>query len=143
MNRSEPEANKLAAKRLFTALQDAQADVIKELISDGLVDHSPMFGRNAFEQENLVEAAATFKAAFPDVRIDTVHILADGDKVVVHEIVTGTNTGAFRGLAATGRHMRVQAIHVLRFDGGRVAEHWSTRELDSMIAALPGGLDAR
>ena len=143
MSRSEPEANKRAAKRLFTALQDADTEVIRELIADGLVDHSPMFGRNAFERDNLIEAATTFRAAFPDVRINTMHIVAEGDRVVVHEIVTGTNTGAFHGLAATGRRMRVQAIHVLRFDGGRVAEHWSTRELDSMIAALPGGLGAR
>ncbi|MEU7205349.1 ester cyclase [Streptomyces sp. NPDC045470] len=129
------------ARKLFTALQDADVPVIHELIAEDLVDHSPMFGRNAFERENLKESAVRFKTAFPDVRIHTEHVLADGDKVLVHEIVTGTNTGPFGEQPPTGRTMRVQAAHILRIAGGRVVEHWSVRELETMRAALGIGED--
>ncbi|MFF3276837.1 ester cyclase [Streptomyces chrestomyceticus] len=129
------------ARRLFTALQEADVPVIHELIAEDLVDHSPMFGRNAFERENLKESAVRFKTAFPDVRIHTEHVLADGDKVLVHEIVTGTNTGPFGEQPPTGRTMRVQAAHILRIAGGRVVEHWSVRELETMRAALGIGED--
>ncbi|MVU81326.1 hypothetical protein GPX89_29300 [Nocardia sp. ET3-3] len=130
------EANTQIARRLFAALQDVDLAVIDELIAADLVDHSPMFGSPAFERENLKHAAAKFKTAFPDVRIRTAHVLADGDKVLVYEVVTGTNTGPFGESAPTGRSMQVQAAHVLRIAQGQVVEHWSVRELDSMRAAL-------
>lgn len=133
---SVAERNKQIARRLFAALQDVDLAVIEELISADLVDHDPMFGRNAFERENLKDSAVRFKTAFPDVRIRTAHVLADGDKVLVHEIVTGTNTGPFGSSAPTNRTMRVQAAHVLRIAGGQIVEHWSVRELESMRAAL-------
>ncbi|MEU2874194.1 ester cyclase [Streptomyces olivoreticuli] len=129
------------ARRLFTALQDADVPVIEELIAENLVDHSPMFGRNAFERDNLKDSAVRFKTAFPDVRIRTEHVLADGDKVLVHEIVTGTNTGPFGEAPPTHRSMLVQAAHVLRIADGKVVEHWAVRELDSMRAALGIGED--
>jgi predicted ester cyclase len=137
------ERNKQLARRLFTALQDVDTAVIDELISADLVDHSPMFGANAFERENLKRAAARFKTAFPDVRIRTEHVLADGDKVLVHEMVTGTNTGPFGSAAPTFRGMRVQAAHVLRIADGQIVEHWSVRELGSMRAALGIGEDGQ
>ncbi|WP_405160945.1 ester cyclase [Nocardia sp. NBC_01499] len=139
MSTFEAEANKVLTKRLFTALEVADTAVIGELIADDLVDHSPMFGRNAFEREQLIDAAVTFKRAFPDVRIATEHVIAENDRVVVSEFVTGTNTGPFREAEPTGRRMTVRATHVLRIAGGKVVEHWAVRELEGMVSALSMG----
>ena len=39
---------------------------------------------------------------------------------------TGTNDGSFMGHPPTGRPMRTDVFDALRFEGGRVVEHWGT-----------------
>ena len=39
-------------------------------------------------------------------------------------LFTGTHTGTFRGLPATGNNVRFSGLEINRMVDGRVAEHW-------------------
>jgi predicted ester cyclase len=60
------------------------------------------------------EIAAYFDAAFaalPDLRIDVVKLVADGEDAFVHWHLTGHHTGAaWNGIAATGRPIELDGI---------------------------------
>jgi predicted ester cyclase len=65
--------------------------------------------------------------------------VAEGDLVAVRVQAEGTNTGASVGAGpATGKRFRAQQSHWYRIEGGRVAEHWATR--DDLRAMLDLGV---
>ena len=80
--------------------------------------------------EGALAGYRAFFAGFPDLRFETLVTVADGEKVAVHFQITGTHTGEFQGIPATGRRMNVQGITILRFRDGKVSERWN--QLDQM-----------
>ena len=62
--------------------------------------------------------------AFPDFHWHLQHLLIDGDWLSAHLIDTGTHTGSFLGVPATGRAIRVQELVVYRVAYGRIVECW-------------------
>ena len=82
-------------------------------------------------------------AAYPDLRFDPEDVIESGDKVVVRARITGTNKGDFMGVPASGKHIDIQAIDIVRFgDDGLVHEHWGVMDVMSMmqqIGAIPQG----
>ena len=63
-------------------------------------------------------------------------MVAEGDKVFVRATMTGTHTGDFFGMAPTGRSMSVAFADFVRFEQGRVAEHWGVTDTATMMEQL-------
>jgi len=70
--------------------------------------------------------------AFPDLRFEIEHLIAEGDYVVAHMTATGTHLGTFRDVhAATRRHATWMEIGIWRIDNGMLREGWfAAHELD-------------
>jgi predicted ester cyclase len=71
------------------------------------------------------------------LRFDADDILPSGDKVVGRVTVTGTNTGDFMGMPATGKSVNIQIIDIIRFgDDGLAHEHWGIADVMAMMQQL-------
>lgn len=75
--------------------------------------------------DELRQRYEAFFAAFPDIRLERVDGLEDGQKVAVQFRMSGTHQGEFQGVPATGRSVEVEGMTILRFDGGGVVERAS------------------
>ena len=62
--------------------------------------------------------------AFPDYHWDLRRLLVDGNWLSAHLNDTGTHTGTFLGVPATGRVISTQEFAIYRVDGGRIVESW-------------------
>jgi predicted ester cyclase len=101
------------------------------------------------EVVDLVESACAehavrgYRAAFRDMRMDVIEVLPSGDRTVARVKVSGTQTGDFMGLPASGRHAEVDLIDIMRFDdAGLVSEHWGVADMLSLLqqlGAIPAG----
>ncbi len=60
--------------------------------------------------------------AFPDWRWRRIQLVAEGDRIAAHLRAGGTQVGAFRGIAATRRHVNVAEFAIYRLAGGRIVE---------------------
>ena len=49
---------------------------------------------------------------------------------------TGTHKGEFMGIAATGKKVEVQEVHIARMVGGKMAEHWESVDQLGMMRQL-------
>lgn len=88
---------------------------------------------------------------FPDVRLELLNLVAEGDWVVARCDFVGTHLGVGRhpfvhegllaGVPPTGRSVRVQHIHMFRLWDGHIVEHWANRDDVGMIRQL--GLSKR
>jgi predicted ester cyclase len=62
--------------------------------------------------------------------------IAEGDKVVVRNTVTGTHLGEYLGIAPTGRRVEYDEIFILRLAGGRIAETWGVVDMLAQLRQL-------
>ena len=86
--------------------------------------------------ESAVAGYRAFFAGFPDLRFEALDTVADGEKVAVHFQITGTHTGEFQGIPATGRSMQVQGMTILQFRDGKVTERWNQLDQMSLLQQL-------
>jgi predicted ester cyclase len=73
-----------------------------------------------------------FRDSFPDVRMDILDLIAEGDKVVGRFHCSATNLGPWRGNPPTGRRFeRVDEVYFFRIVDGRIAEAWGLEDTAS------------
>jgi steroid delta-isomerase-like uncharacterized protein len=92
----------------------------------------PIRGRDAIR----ARAAALF-AAFPDLRLERLELVIDGDRHADRWLMTGTHRGPLFGIPATGRPVRVEGATFTRLaDGGLVAEDVHYSDVAGVLAQL-------
>ena len=81
-----------------------------------------------------------FRAAFPDVRMDTVALVGEGDTVVGHFRCSGTHTGSWMGRPGTGRAFRdVREVYWFTLRDGRIVDWWGLEDNDDRRRQLRAG----
>lgn len=67
---------------------------------------------------------AVIKSGFPDATIRLETIVAEGDLVASHGIMTGTHTREYLGVPPTGKQLRTSGVGIDRIVGGKIVESW-------------------
>jgi predicted ester cyclase len=76
----------------------------------------------------------------PNPVLDFHEVLVDGDLYCCRFTMSGVQGGEFMGAPASGRPYSLAGITIMRFDGDRVVERWSTADFLGMlmqIGAIP------
>lgn len=124
------------------ALQDSNKAVVRgffdEVIDQGHLEryaqsHAAGFVVHTFKGDMPVEAdmaaAAEERKALPDMRLEVVQMMAEGDMVAVHWIARGTNTGDGMGFKATGAKITVPGMTFFRLKDGKISEEWGVFDM--------------
>ena len=75
--------------------------------------------------------------SFPDIKIHNHMLLSDGDKVIIYDTISGTNTGPLSdGRPPTGNRVEFAALNILRLAGGQVIERWGLTDELTMMKQL-------
>jgi len=85
-------------------------------------------------------SAALAEAGRPNPGLQFHEVLVDGDLYCCRFTMTGVHGGEFMGVPATGRPYVLDGITIMRFEGERVVERWSTADFLGMlmqIGAIP------
>jgi steroid delta-isomerase-like uncharacterized protein len=130
------EENKALIRRFYDEVVNAgRLELVDELAAPDLIDHEELPGF-AGGREGVKQFFATMRTAFPDLRMDVQDIIAEGDKVVARATIRGTHQGEFMGIVPTGKAISVSGIDIVRFSGGKVAEHWGVTDGAAMMQQL-------
>ena len=129
------EENKAAFRRVTDVFSSGDFSAFDDLIAPDMVEHNPAPGQGP-GPEGMKQMAGMFRTAFPDARITVEDLIAEGDKVVGRMSFTGTNTGEFMGAPATNKSVTIQEIHICRFSGGKMVEHWGLEDSMGMMQQL-------
>jgi predicted ester cyclase len=128
------EANKkLYRDFLETVINKRQPDAADRFVADNLIEHNANIaqaGRKKFLTAVL--------AGFSDYHGEIQEIVAEGDRLVVRTLWTGTQDGPFLGLPASGNKVRFSTADFFRIENGKLAEHWDV--VDSLPRAVALGL---
>ena len=86
--------------------------------------------------EAIAHLLATWRAAFPDLRLEIDELVAAGDRVAARWTLRGTHHGAFLGLPPTGRRVAVAGTELYRLAGGQIIERSAVVDIPGLLRQL-------
>ena len=114
---------------------DKDVDALDTLSSESYRRHLGP-GEASLDRAAQKERLRKLQRALPDVRFHVDDLIAEGDRVVFRVTVTGTHRGEMLGVPATGRAVAFSAIDILRFEAGKVVEHWGFGDGAALLRQL-------
>jgi steroid delta-isomerase-like uncharacterized protein len=137
-------SNEATFRRLHDAVNSGDVEriskTIDEVVEPDVQIRTPL-PIEATGAQALKQVWAMLLRAYPDLHVTVEDVIAEGDKVVTRNVVTGTHQGEYMGLAPTGRSVTYNEIFVFRFEGGRIAETWGVVDVLAQmrqLGAIPG-----
>ena len=130
------EENKALVRRFFGEYPKVDQSLVDELIAEDFVDHNPPGPNIAPGREGVKQVMAGRRSAFPDSRVTVDDQVAEGDKVVNRQTITGTHLGDFMGIPPTGKSFSIGAIAIFRIEDGKIVERWGETDMTGMMQQL-------
>jgi predicted ester cyclase len=139
---ADRERKEMLVKRALDEVFSAgNFDVVNEIFHPNFVNHEA--GPNTPPgPEGLKLTVGWIRNSFSDLHYEIEDTIAEGDKLAARVKASGRHTGDFIGFAPTGKSFDVQQIHVYRFEGGKIVEHWAARDdlgQGMQLGFIPGG----
>ena len=123
-------------RRLYDQINAGDIDGFGRQLADDFTEHEELPGIPP-TKAGVIQYFKLMLAAFPDMRMDVEDVIASGDKAVARVTVTGTNTGEFMGMPATGKSVSMKLIDIMRFgDDGLTHDHWGVADQLAMLQQL-------
>jgi steroid delta-isomerase-like uncharacterized protein len=139
MSTAEEASNKATVRRFDDVVSTGDAEVISktidELVEPNVLIHIPS-PIQATGAQALKQVWAMLLRGLPDLHVAVEDVIAEGDKVVSRNTVTGTHQGEYRGLPPTGKPITYNEIFIFRFANGRIAEIWGVVDVFSQMQQL-------
>lgn len=135
-----PAQNKATARKIMAAFDAGDVAAFSRCVSPTLKENTPFppsfpADLSDFEKDKMILAG--YHEAFPNVHTEILHIVAEGDIVIVHSVFTAVNSGSFFGMPATNKTVHVEQTDIMRFDASGIGvEHWSVVDQMTMMQQL-------
>ena len=124
--------------RWFEEVWNARkTSLIRELMSPSAKGHLEG-GMEICGPEAFLDFFQAFLQALPDLKINVLKAVADGDDVFVHWSALGTHSGFAFGFEPSGRKIRFSGITRLRVMEGMIVEGWDCWNQEGLFAVLAG-----
>ena len=121
--------NKALVRRFYEEVWDrGNTDFAFEVFADDYVRHDLRAIEALPGPQGQKKIAEDFRAAFPDLRFVVDLTFGEGDYVAARWTATGTHSGPWGTLEATGRRATFSGVNLYRFEHGKVAEIWNHRD---------------
>ena len=131
-------------RRIEDAYNRNDHAALDELIAADLVAHTPGSEQLPPGLEGAKLSDRNAWQAFPDKHTEILDLFGEGDHVVAHVRMTGTNQGGLPwfGIAANGRAVDFDWIQISRHaPDGKVVETWAQIDVPKLLqqlGAMPG-----
>jgi predicted ester cyclase len=133
---SEATDNKARFRRTYEELlNQGILEVADELIAPDFINHEAPPGMDR-GPESMRALANMLRTAFPDLHFEIEELVAEGDTVAGRLTMSGTHEGPLMGMPPTGRSVRQEHMHFVRFRDGKGVEHWGVRDDLGMMRQL-------
>ena len=109
------------------AVNSGNLSALRDIVAPGAVDHDPAPDQGT-GPEGFIKFFTMLRSAFPDLKIVVEHMVADEENVAFAYTVTGTHSGDFLGVPATGRQIKARGMQITRFENGKQVERWGSSD---------------
>jgi ketosteroid isomerase-like protein len=128
---------------LVKALNEGDLESVRHLLTEDAVLQIPSMGTKLVGRQSFTRRRQRRPAAWTDVEVEVVNLIACGGDYTLEAIVTGTHSGdwitgshSFGTLAATGRRAARPACYVCAVRDGRIASLTAYYDRIALISEL-------
>jgi len=119
----EAQNKKIAYLEIEKLWNEGNLDVADQVYAPNQILH--FRGKSyPFGPDEAKKVISTWLKAFPDFRYKIEDMVAEGDKVAVRYVFTGTHKGKYWGIAPTGKKINVSQMNIVCFENGKMVEAW-------------------
>jgi predicted ester cyclase len=128
-------------RAFFDAVNADEQGRIDELVDRGFLSYD-LHGTRS--RTGLKRYYSDLRRSLSELRFEVhenVGVLVEGDLVTLRTIITGTHTGEYAGVPATGKQIHTSASHFFRVRDDQLVEHWQvidTYRILVKIGRIPG-----
>jgi len=123
-------------RRLYELINVGDIDGFGAQLADDFTEHEELPGIPP-TKTGVIQYFKLMLAAFPDMQMAVEDVIASGDRAVARVTVSGTNTGEFMGMPATGKSVSMKLIDITAFgDDGLAREHWGVADMLALLQQL-------
>jgi steroid delta-isomerase-like uncharacterized protein len=134
------EQNKELCRRLYAAINSGDFDAIDQIVAANFTEHETMDPRLPAGREGVKALFRMLRQAMPDAAMTPEDMIAEGDRVAIRVVMSGTQNGEFMGIPASGKHVEITVMDLMRIQNNQIAEHWGVSDMLAMmtqIGAIP------
>ncbi len=131
------ESNKRLVRRLIEeGFNSGDLDAVDEIVAEDVVTHNPIILDAPGGSDSVRGGIEMIRKSFPDIHVEILDMVAEGDRVAIFLRMSGTNTGDYRRGGATGRSGSLRAFFIWRIADGKLAESWGVADRFDMLQQL-------
>lgn len=119
--------NITAQKKFGEAVNSGNLEQLRELISPDVKEHDPAPNQGP-GAKGYIDFFKMMRTAFPDMKIDVEHMVADDENVAFAYTLTGTQKGEFMDVTATNKKIEVRGMQISKFRNGKMIERWGNSD---------------
>ena len=126
-------------ERLEQAYNDRDYDTVRACVAADFVANTPGSEKLPAGVEGAIASNEGTFQMFSDKQTEILEIFGDGDRVVSHVRLTGTNDGDMPGggISKTGKAVDMDWIQISRHgDDGMIQETWAQMDIPKMMVQL-------
>lgn len=133
------EENKAIVRRFFEEVwNNKNLDYIDEIYTPDFQLHAlwqnmGMGGAGNAETPTAKQVIGNWHKGLPDLHMSIDDQVAEGNFVVTRHMSSGTHTGTFMGIPATGNFAQASGITINRIQDGKIAETWTSWDVIAMM----------
>ena len=127
---------KQAALAVSLSIQNGEWSKLDTLLDDGFTYTGDGFH---FNKDEYIGFMQDMRNAFEGMKMEFVHVLADGEYVTINFISRAKNTGKFMGAPATKKNIEVRGTLVRQMRKGKAIQEWQTTDLLGVMTQMGFG----
>lgn len=122
-------------QRFYEGINEGRLEVIDDVVSPLFVEHEAFPGIEP-TRDGVRQMFELMRTAFPDYHMAIEDLVLTDDRAAIRGVMRGTHRGPFLDMEPTGKAFSVPFADFLRFDGGRIVEHWGVTDTGAMMQQL-------
>jgi steroid delta-isomerase-like uncharacterized protein len=135
---STEQRNKVVVQRLIDRVMNShQPSAAGELCARNLAWHGGPMGE-VLDLARYQRHLARLFAAFPDLEMKVVDVVAEADRVAIRSTLAGTHLGEFHGVRPTGKRVSHTGASTYRVVDELIVEEWWDHDLFGILRQLDG-----
>lgn len=121
-------------RRMFDdVINHGKLELVDDLFDPEFQSITP---QGVLDREGFKDYVRGWLTGFPDAHCEVYDLVAEGDTAAWGVRATGTHTGEFMGIAATGNSIDFLSLNIGHFRGGRGYRHHVMMDVQTLMSQL-------
>ncbi|HEY6901884.1 MAG TPA: ester cyclase [Puia sp.] len=131
------EQNKHIVQRFnHEVVQQGLPESFQTLLSPTVINHSAPPGHPNGPESFTFFLNDVLRKGFPDLRVQILDQIAEGDLVATRKRITGTHTGEIFGIPPSNKKVEIRVIDIIRLQNGQYVEHWGESNFSDILKQI-------